>query len=244
MRTNNGAPFGHDAAHSLHDLAQHARAIFKRAAVFIVALIAERRKKFVNQIAVRGMDLDDAKTSIACAPRGRGKCSDDFANAIARERLRHRIIFGERNRARRHDVFPAAFALRNRAVTFPRPARARFAAGVRQLHPGDAALLVNEMNDARQRLDVIVTPDAEVLWTDTALRQDRRRFGDHQSRAADRTAAEMDKVPVVSAAIGARVLTHRRDKDAIGEFQIADRERIEQVSHARLSLSTSPLATI
>jgi hypothetical protein len=26
-------------------------------------------------------------------------------------------------------------------------------------------------------------------------------------------------------------LTHRRDKDAVGELQIANRERIEQVSH-------------
>ena len=55
----------------------------------------------------------------------------------------------------------------------------------------------------------------------------------HQSRATDRAAAEMDEMPVVSQPISARVLAHGRDKDAIGEFQIADRERIEQVSHAK-----------
>jgi hypothetical protein len=30
-------------------------------------------------------------------------------------------------------------------------------------------------------------------------------------------------------------LTHRRDKDAVGEFDIANRERIEQVSHSQRS---------
>src|SRR6185369_2928902 len=117
------------------------------------------------------------------------------------------------------------------AVAFPRPARARFAAGVRQLHSGDAALVVNETNDTPQRLDMSVAPDAKILRTDAALRQDRGRFGHHQSRAADRATAEMDEMPVVSQTVAARVLTHRRDKDAVGELQIANRERIEQVSH-------------
>ena len=103
---------------------------------------------------------------------------------------------------------------------------------MRQLHSRNAALLVNEANDALQQLDVIVAPDAEVLRTDPAFRQDRGRFCHHQSSAAYGATAEMHKVPVVSQSVSARVLTHRRDKDSISEFQIADRERIEQVSHA------------
>ena len=158
---------------------------------------------------MRGVYLDDAKAGIACATRRGGKRGDDFPNAIARERLRLWIIFGERNRTRRHDIFPAAFALRNGAVAFPRPARARFAAGVRQLHSGDAALVVNETNDTPQRLDMSIAPDAKVLRTDAALGQDRGRFGHHQSRAADRATAEMDEMPVVRQTVAARVLTHR-----------------------------------
>src|SRR5262249_12542518 len=157
----------------------------KRAAVLVVPLIAERRKKFVNEIAVRGVDLDDAKTSIACATRGRSKCVDDFANAIPSERPRLRIIVGERNHARRHDVSPAALTLWNRTVTFPRPARAGLASGMRQLHSGDAALLMNKADDAFEGRDVIVTPDAEVLRTDAAFRQDRGRFCHDQSRATN-----------------------------------------------------------
>src|SRR5215472_1007898 len=112
----------------------------------------------MNEIAMCAVYLDDAKTGVASATRRCGERSDDFANAIARKRLRHWIIFGERNRARRHDVFPAAFALRNRAVAFPWPARARLATCVGKLHSCGAALFMNEMNDALERLDVIVTP--------------------------------------------------------------------------------------
>src|SRR5262249_15705005 len=220
------------SAHGLHDLAQHARAIFKRAAVIVIASIAQRRKKFMNQIPMRPMDLENAKAGIACATSGRGKGRDDYTNAIARERLRHQIIVGEPNRAWRHDVLPTTFALRNRTVTFPRPTRARFATSVRQLHSGDAALLMNEMNDALERLDVIVTPDAEVLRANAGLRQDRCRFCHYKSCAANSPTTEMYEVPVVRQPISARVLTHRRDKHAIGKFQIANRERIEQVSHA------------
>ena len=54
MPTNNGAPFGQEA-HGLRDLAQHARAIFKRAAVIVVAVITERREKFMNEITMRGV---------------------------------------------------------------------------------------------------------------------------------------------------------------------------------------------
>src|SRR5262249_2200690 len=221
------------SAHGLHDLAQDARAILKRAAVFVVTVIAQRRKKFVNKIAVCAVYFDDTKASIACATRGRGKRRNGLPNAIAHERLRLWIIFRERDRAWSNDVFPTAFALLNCAIAFPWPARAGLATRVRQLHPRDAPLLMNKADDALQRLDVIIPPDAEVLRTNAAFRQDCRRFCHHKSRAANRSAAEMYKVPVVSYSISARVLTHRRDKDAISEFQVADRERIEQVSHAK-----------
>src|SRR5262245_56511316 len=166
----------------------------------------------MNQIPMRPMDLENAKAGIACATSGRGKRRDDSTNAIARERLRRRIIVGEPNRAWRHDVFPTAFALRNRAIAFPWPARARLATGVRQLHPSNTALLVNEMNDALERLDVIVTPDAEVLRANAGLRQDRCRFCHYKSCAANSPTTEMHEVPVVRQPINARVLTHRRDK--------------------------------
>jgi hypothetical protein len=86
---------------------------------------------------------------------------------------------------------------------------------------------MNESNDGAQRLGVIVTPNAEVLWADTAFRQDRGRLRHDQSRATDGATAEMNEMPVLRQPVSARVLAHRRDKDAIGKFDIANRERIE-----------------
>ena len=60
-------------------------------------------------------------------------------------------------------------------------------------------------------------------------RANRRRFGEHQRRAADRAAAEVHQVPVVGEAILARILAHRRDDDAIAQLDAAQAERRKQV---------------
>ena len=82
---------------------------------------------------------------------------------------------------------------------------------------------------------MFVFPDAEVLRTDAPFWQDRRRFGQHESRTTDSASSKMHKMPVIRITIDTRVLTHGRDKDAVGEFDIANRERIEQVSHSQRS---------
>jgi hypothetical protein len=102
---------------------------------------------------------------------------------------------------------------------------------VRELHPRDAALLVNETYDPRQWLDVIVTPDPKVLRTDAAFREDSRRLGKHQSSAAYRAAAQVHEVPVVRTSVSAVVLAHRRNERSIRKLKIANHERIKHVSH-------------
>jgi hypothetical protein len=49
----------------------------------------------VNQLTVGGMNLDDAEPRLTSPAGGGGKTSNYFLNAIACERLRHRIIIGE-----------------------------------------------------------------------------------------------------------------------------------------------------
>jgi hypothetical protein len=93
---------------------------------------------------------------------------------------------------------------------------------VRQLHTGDAALRVDEANDAREHVDVFVAPDAEIVRADAAFWQDRRRFGQHEPGAADRTAAEVDEVPVGREPIAARVLAHRRYEHAVVKGHATD----------------------
>ena len=97
---------------------------------------------------MRGVNFDYTKAGIARSSRRGGKSPNNLLNAIDRERLRRRIIFGERNHARRHHVLPAAFGFRNNSVTLPRSLRARFAPRMRQLHTRNAALFMNEADDA------------------------------------------------------------------------------------------------
>ena len=69
--------------------------------------------------------------------------------------------------------------------------------------------------------------DAEVLRADASFGRYRRRLGHHKRRAADGTRAEMHKVPVVGKAVGAGVLAHGRDDDAMGKREAARGKRIK-----------------
>jgi hypothetical protein len=86
---------------------------------------------------------------------------------------------------------------------------------------------MNETDDSTQHFDVPVRPDAEVLWADSRLGKNCRRFSQYQSGATDGATAKMNEMPVVSVSIVARVLTHRRDERPIGKFYFSNRERIK-----------------
>ena len=101
---------------------------------------------------------------------------------------------------------------------------------MRQLHPRHRALRFNEMENARQHLDLRVFPDAEIVRADPSLFQDRGRLGENERRPADGAAAEMHQMPVVGEAIGAGILAHRRDDDAVAKKHFAHLQRREQVS--------------
>src|SRR4051812_14384979 len=106
---------------------------------------------------------------------------------------------------------------------------------MRELHRRDRALSFDETKDAREHLDLLVFPKPKILRTDATFRHDRGRFRHDHRRAADRTRAEMDEMPVVREAVLARILTHRRDTNAIPQLHIAELERREEVGlHQRL----------
>jgi hypothetical protein len=127
-------------------------------------------------------------------------------------------------------------------VALPWPVGASLAPGMRQLRSSDAPLLMNKADDSCQRLNVIVLPDAYVLWTDPALGKDCSCFRKHQPRTAHRAPAEMHEMPVISVSVGAGVLAHRRHKCAVRKPNISNRERIKQMSHRSIAeLSKGPL---
>jgi len=83
------------------------------------------------------------------------------------------------------------------------------------------------LRDAREEGDVIVFPNAEILRADAAFGGDGARFGENQGGAAYGAAAEMDEMPVVREAIGAGILAHGGDDNAVAEEDVANLQFIE-----------------
>jgi hypothetical protein len=92
-------------------------------------------------------------------------------------------------------------------------------------------LIVNETSDAGEEFDVVVFPDAEILRADAGFRKNGGCFGENEAGPAYRAAAEMDKVSVVGESVGAGVLAHGRNEDAIREGEVTNLEGIEQMRH-------------
>src|SRR5260370_31183804 len=105
----------------------------------------------MNEVTVGSMNLNDIEARFASTTCGGGKSGNDIPNTVKRERLRHRIVIGESQCARGHNICPASTTLRNGSVVLPRPVGAGLPTGMRQLHPRDTALLMNKTNDSSQR---------------------------------------------------------------------------------------------
>src|SRR3954454_23583124 len=143
--------------------------------------------------------------------------------------MRRRGAIGERNVTGGHGL-PAVFLVRlDVSSAVPRTPGAGFSPGMRELNAGDGSVLVQEADDAREELDVFVLIYAEVPIGDAAARLNSTRLEDDERCPTDGTAAMVDEVPVGRKTVGAGVLAHRRNHDAVLERDIAHAERLEQV---------------
>src|ERR1035438_9732045 len=119
----------------------------------------------MEQVSVSSVNLEDPESSLPCAMRRRGEARDDVIDSVDKERLRQRVVIRETKSARSNDILPSSGTLGDHSLSVRRAVRARLAASMRQLHSGDAALLMDEADDPRQWLDVIVHPDTKILRT-------------------------------------------------------------------------------
>ena len=94
------------------------------------------------------------------------------------------------------------------------------------------ALPVQEVHDPGERGNVVVLPDAEVVRGDSSFGKDGGGFREDEACTSDGTAAQMDQVPVVGEAVAAGVLAHRRDSDAVGQSEIPNGYRREEIGHS------------
>src|SRR5207248_3235423 len=131
------------------------------------------REELVQEIAVRGVDLDHLEARLPAAPRRFAEGPQDAADLRLAQRIRDGVALRERNGAGSHGT-PAALRLRHGAAAFPGPPGARFPPRVGELDPRGGALLADEADRPRERLRVLVLPDAQVLRADPPARLHRR----------------------------------------------------------------------
>jgi len=103
------------------------------------------------------------------------------------------------------------------------PSHGRVAEALRRVAEAAA-----ESDDAGQRRFVLVAVKAEAARRDAAAGFDRGRLDHREAGAAAGERAEMLQVPVIGTAVLGAVLAHRRDDDAVGQGQPAQREGREQ----------------
>ena len=88
-----------------------------------------------------------------------------------------------------------------------------------QLDADRHVLRVGEVDDPAQRRHLMVRPQAEIAYPDTAMRRDRGALRQDQPGPAQDELAEMDQVPVGRATVLGRVLAHRRDHNPVLQRQ-------------------------
>src|SRR5262249_36473974 len=180
-----------DFAHRHHSFTYHANAVGKCTAVFVGALIAERREKRMQQITMRSVKLNHFRTSGFSAARSSSKRLKDGCDLGFAQPAWGLITVRERNGTGRKNRRPSAAFGRQWLAAFPWFHGAGFASGVRKLDPRNRALLFDARKSAPQRLNLLVAPQAEVRGTDSAIGGHCSRFRQHGSSASHSAAAQM-----------------------------------------------------
>jgi hypothetical protein len=185
-----------------------------------------------------GVQFDDLESCSLCARRRCGEIRNRLADVVFGHRYRGMVVRRKCNR-RGSDGLPSAVSELDPPVSLPRCGSAGFAASVRQLNAGIAALRSHKTHDTCQGLDMRVGPEAEVVGADTSDWGHSRRLGEDESSAADRAASEMHEVPLVGPSVDAGVFAHRRHGNAVGQCDATQGKRFEQDSQTNVLSSTA-----
>ncbi len=217
--------------HGLRHLQYKTDTVFKRAAVLILALIAERRQELMQQIAVGSMQLHHLEIRRQCPPRCSNERLDDLIDLCLVQLGRRGVLGIESDLGRAHG-HPPTFCRRD-AATFAKPwaPSAGLAPGVRDLNGRYRALRRDEAGDSLQGLDLAIMPKAKILRGDTAVFGHGNGFGKDQPGTADGAATQVHQMPVVGQAVLRRVLAHGGDHDTVRQGQLAQGKGLQQLAH-------------
>ena len=241
---------GNRGAHRLEDGEREAQAVLEGAAILVGAAVGDRREELVQQIAVRVVDLEriDAEPHRTLGRRDESLADAGEPGRVELGRGGSCSLLRHRRRCHRQ---PATLCLCDQLAALPGHVARRLAAGVRELHRHrNARVFPDGRQDRTQcRLGPVVV-EAQVGGRDPPLGLDRGGLDAQHAGAGESEAAEMDQVPVIGRTVIGRVLAHRRDHDAVGQGQAAQRDGGEQGAHGgsgtgglqpRISIRTSVL---
>ena len=225
-----GDLFTHLGAGGVDDLEQQTSPVLKGSAVGVGAGVAQRRQELVDEIPVRGVDLDEVEPGLD-RPARRGSEGFDHLGDL---RLGQGTRFGEsvEGQCGRSHGLPTAFVDGHAAVAVGPPfgIGRGLAACVGELDAGGSALRVEEVDDRDERVALLVVPQSQVLGRDPCLRGDSGGFDDDGARSPAGHRTVVDGVPRCGNSVEGfdGVLAHGRNPDAVAERESPQGERFEQ----------------
>src|SRR5487761_2793812 len=204
------------AAHAVDDLEQDARAVFERAAVFVVAVVEFRAEELAQDVAVRAVQLDAVEPGLFRAQRSRDEVRDQLLHLGVRQAARARLRVGGRAYRCATDQF-----------------RGSAHAGVMQLHDGDALLCLDRTRQAPQSRKVIVRPDAQLPGETFSDRLHVGGAGHRQTEAALRAHDEPAEFLFGQAAvfIALAICQGSQHEAVLHGRPVAETQRVQQMRH-------------
>ena len=204
-----------NGAHGLEHFQRVAQAVFQAAAIFIAALIGQRRDKARQQIAVRTVQLQPVHAYVGRHLRSMHKLLQHLIHVGACHGpgdLAHSLQILLLRRC--HDG-PVAL-LQRQIRTFPGQPRRGLGTRMADLH-GELGIGVgvNPVADAFPGLLLLSAISTWAAGRDAPLGADTGHLGKHQTGATKRTRPQVNEVKLTRHAINRRVLRHGRDHDTV-----------------------------
>lgn len=182
---------GDGRTYRLDNFEVETRAVLEAAAVLVCAVVRDRAHELMQEIAVRAVDLNHIDASLDGADGRVDEGLFDALDALLGELLGRGVARRVCDRARRDDVVGPSVELlgRGRVEREPRRDGARLAPRVRELDADLLVLAVCEGDDFGEGGDVLVGPEAEVLWRDAPFWDYGGRLEEGEARSARDDAA-------------------------------------------------------
>ena len=220
------------ADHGVDHLGHQADAVFDRAAIGVGAVVGVVAKKLVDQIAVRGVDLDAVEAGAHRVGRRHGVLADEARDFRCLERARIAVVDPLALAAIGPD------AARRAAVRGGHRRRAAEEVGVHQpthvpqLQDDASAGVVHRLGDRSPALDLRVGPDAGRVDRSLSLRRDAGRLADDQAgRGA--LAIIVPHQSVGHAGLVRPAARQRRHDDPVRRLDRAVGDGVEQAGHRK-----------